>query len=164
MNADYEDDPYQSRSSLSKKKRNPDVRTIQQPHIAEDEEQVNFSGDEGRTELEIWPKSANSSDGKNVCRICLFDTNDEVNMLITPCKCNGTMQFIHVECLWEWLNSKWIVWEENENVTLYCFSWMMCELCKSKLPDKIIQNGKLHDICNFEIPKVGHYMILECYQ
>jgi len=38
------------------------------------------------------------SRGTNVpaCRICLEDTNELLNPLFTPCKCSGTMKFIHL--------------------------------------------------------------------
>jgi hypothetical protein len=40
------------------------------------------------------------------CRICLGEENEQDNEMITPCKCKGTMQFIHVNCLQEWVNGK----------------------------------------------------------
>ena len=30
------------------------------------------------------------------CRICLDDTEEEGNPFITPCKCAGSMKFIHL--------------------------------------------------------------------
>lgn len=47
------------------------------------------------------------------CRIC-WGTEDEVdagdnqdfNPLISPCKCIGTVQAIHLKCLKEWLDTK----------------------------------------------------------
>jgi hypothetical protein len=40
------------------------------------------------------------------CRICLCDekpgTEDNQNPMISPCKCTGTMRYIHLECLREW--------------------------------------------------------------
>lgn len=41
------------------------------------------------------------------CRICLDEGNefDEKNPLISPCKCAGTMRYIHAECLTTWLNT-----------------------------------------------------------
>ena len=34
------------------------------------------------------------------CRICLDDEYDaETNPLLTPCKCSGTMKYIHIKCL-----------------------------------------------------------------
>lgn len=33
------------------------------------------------------------------CRICLGEENESENELISPCKCAGTMKYIHVKCL-----------------------------------------------------------------
>lgn len=30
------------------------------------------------------------------CRICLGEENDDGNELISPCKCAGTMKYIHI--------------------------------------------------------------------
>ena len=37
------------------------------------------------------------------CRICYDD--DPKKTLISPCQCSGTMQYVHRECLLEWLKS-----------------------------------------------------------
>lgn len=39
-------------------------------------------------------------------RICLSEDTSKENPLISPCKWSGTMKFIHLEWLKEWLNSK----------------------------------------------------------
>jgi len=36
------------------------------------------------------------------CRICLDESETEENPFITPCKCAGSMKFIHLICLQEW--------------------------------------------------------------
>ena len=44
-----------------------------------------------------------------VCRICLEEEDpDEVdaNPYITPCGCTGSMKYIHVNCVKEWLDAK----------------------------------------------------------
>jgi hypothetical protein len=43
------------------------------------------------------------------CRICYStesELGDEVDPLITPCHCKGTMKYIHLECLRRWINAK----------------------------------------------------------
>lgn len=37
-----------------------------------------------------------------ICRICLQD--DSENNLISPCRCSGTANYVHMECLNEWRN------------------------------------------------------------
>lgn len=48
-----------------------------------------------------------------VCRICFDDNKDE--SIITPCKCKGTVAFVHRSCLEKWLS--------ESNTT-------SCELCQ----------------------------------
>lgn len=48
----------------------------------------------------------------NVCRICYG--NEEEERLLAPCKCSGSVQYIHESCLLTWLRS----------------SANHCELCK----------------------------------
>ncbi|OII74972.1 uncharacterized protein cubi_03082 [Cryptosporidium ubiquitum] len=47
------------------------------------------------------------------CRICLFDdgdsfadANEPLNPLICPCDCKGSMQYVHLQCLRTWLESR----------------------------------------------------------
>ena len=39
------------------------------------------------------------------CRICLSEDQEKENPMISPCKCDGTMKYIHYLCLKEWLQS-----------------------------------------------------------
>jgi hypothetical protein len=104
--------------------------------------------------------SVGSSQGGSVCRICLGDENTDPNPLITPCRCAGTMKFIHIECLREWLNSK-RSFKENLAVKTYCWKALECELCKLKFPDRILApNGNCIDIISFERP-ANDYLVLE---
>jgi hypothetical protein len=48
---------------------------------------------------------AGSESGRN-CRICLDEADSDENPFITPCKCDGSMKYIHLSCLQEWLDSK----------------------------------------------------------
>lgn len=55
------------------------------------------------------------------CKICLEVVNPGQGKLIKPCRCTGSMGFIHEECLRTWLISKSIDIEESK-----------CELCGYK--------------------------------
>lgn len=54
---------------------------------------------------EILEKVDEMSENSFVCRICLGDSSEEEsgNPLISPCFCDGTMKYIHQDCLKEWL-------------------------------------------------------------
>ncbi|XP_073462176.1 E3 ubiquitin-protein ligase MARCHF1 isoform X1 [Aquarana catesbeiana] len=53
-------------------------------------------------------------DDLEVCRICHCE-GDEENPLITPCRCTGTLRFVHQACLHQWIKSS---------------DTRCCELCK----------------------------------
>ncbi|CDW87477.1 fha domain [Stylonychia lemnae] len=44
-------------------------------------------------------ETSQTSGGIPLCRICLSEENDLENPLFSPCKCKGTMKFIHLQCL-----------------------------------------------------------------
>nr|XP_044622945.1 E3 ubiquitin-protein ligase MARCHF1 [Equus asinus] len=54
------------------------------------------------------------SDNLKVCRICHCE-GDEESPLITPCRCTGTLRFVHQSCLHQWIKSS---------------DTRCCELCK----------------------------------
>lgn len=51
----------------------------------------------------------NNKEEQPVCRICLMEDNEIDNPLFSPCKCSGSMRFIHHECLKTWFASKRIM-------------------------------------------------------
>ena len=38
----------------------------------------------------------------HICKVCLGEDSTKENPLIYPCKCSGTMKFIHLDCLKQW--------------------------------------------------------------
>eukprot|EP00826_Nyctotherus_ovalis_P042058 TRINITY_DN4291_c0_g1_i9.p2 TRINITY_DN4291_c0_g1~~TRINITY_DN4291_c0_g1_i9.p2 ORF type:complete len:177 (-),score=31.86 TRINITY_DN4291_c0_g1_i9:561-1091(-) len=67
------------------------------------------------------------------CRICAIDENTPKNPLLAPCKCTGTMKFIHYQCLKYWLNKK-LTAKKTDNVALYSWKTFECEVCKTVYP------------------------------
>lgn len=96
------------------------------------------------------------------CRICLEDEEEEGNPFITPCKCTGSVKFIHLTCIQSWLDSKRISQKLNG---VYSYYWddLACELCKEplQLTALKIAEGKIIDLLNYKQPKSGSYMVLE---
>uniref|UniRef100_A0A8C2T7V5 RING-type E3 ubiquitin transferase n=1 Tax=Coturnix japonica TaxID=93934 RepID=A0A8C2T7V5_COTJA len=62
----------------------------------------------------------------DLCRICQMSSSSADNNLIEPCKCTGSLQYVHQECMKKWLQSKINSGSSLEAVTT-------CELCKEKL-------------------------------
>ena len=101
------------------------------------------------------------------CRICFNDEYDQSNPLINPCKCRGSMKYIHLECLRIWLKSK-IESRFSSKIMIFKLSSIECELCKSHIPginylkaDLILFNNELYDILELEKPHNTNYIILE---
>lgn len=59
-------------------------------------------------------------DEEAICRICMEGENIK-SSFITPCKCSGSVRFVHESCLKTWILSQ----DSNANS-------IHCELCKSK--------------------------------
>ena len=98
-----------------------------------------------------------------ICRICYGeeDKNDNDNPLVQPCKCSGSLKYIHLNCLKHWLNTKSCnKMESNENYSIFLVKQVECEICKSKFPDFLKLNDKLHEILDFK-SEFKNYVTLE---
>ena len=73
-----------------------------------------------------------ATESGRVCRICLDEEEDESNPFICPCKCTGSMKFIHLKCLREWTDSK-KQYQAEMGVSSYYWENLNCELCKAAL-------------------------------
>ncbi|XP_067870029.1 E3 ubiquitin-protein ligase MARCHF7-like [Heterodontus francisci] len=62
----------------------------------------------------------------DLCRICLIPGGTPLNPLLEPCKCVGSLQFVHHDCLKKWLQAKIVSGADLAAVTT-------CELCKQTL-------------------------------
>lgn len=96
---------------------------------------------------------------QRICRICLGEEeeNEPENELICPCKCDGTMKYIHIDCLREWLNGKKLVYN-GDKVKSFFWKALECELCKTAFETNM--KGRLFQIMDFERPE-DDYLIME---
>jgi len=49
--------------------------------------------------------STNSSLQEDFCRICHCEADNEIGRLISPCRCKGTLKYVHQSCLQQWIKS-----------------------------------------------------------
>ena len=117
-------------------------------------------------------KSVNLESGK-VCRICLDEEDHDdpgENPFITPCGCQGSMKFIHVNCVREWLDAK----KQSQKLDgVYSYYWeeLSCELCKEplKLRNEVAirhkgspyKYTKQFFLLNYKVPSQARYMVIE---
>ena len=103
----------------------------------------------------------NSTDN-HICRICLSEEELPDHELISPCKCAGSLRWIGVSCLKEWLEGKRHC-KETPYVNSYIWKHLECEICKN--PFKDIQKGKDGqelNLLNYKIHEgIKNYMIIE---
>jgi len=82
----------------------------------------------------ISHKSCNLNSNKLECRYCLCEESTE--HLIQPCNCEGSLRFVHNNCLGEWIKnsrkSYEIIYENN--IAYYTSS---CEICKYNMKYQI---------------------------
>ena len=78
-----------------------------------EEEEERMSGQEGK-----------------ICRICLSEEEFPDHELISPCKCSGSLRWIGLSCLKEWLHGKRHC-KETPIVNSYIWKCLECEICKN---------------------------------
>lgn len=103
-------------------------------------------------------KSSNSM----TCRICLCEEEYPDHELIQPCQCAGSMKYIGLSCIKQWLHGK-RHHKETQVVNSYIWKGLECELCKSPFKDLITgKNGNQINLLNFKIYEESmNYMVIE---
>ena len=113
------------------------------------------------TQKKILKNSETITEKNNnpICRICLSEEYEENNPLIHPCNCDGTMKYIHLQCLRLLIQSK-IKKTETESCKVFTFKTLECEICKMIFPEKIKIKGTVFYIIDLEKPDKD-YIILD---
>lgn len=90
--------------------------------------------------VSTYAQSSHREPGK--CHICLGDEDSEDDPLISPCSCLGSVQYIHLKCLREWLKTRLSGVSPSASTTAYEVKSLFCELCKAALPAAITIDGQ----------------------
>lgn len=69
------------------------------------------------------------------CRICLETTETDENPFLTPCKCSGSMGYIHYTCLQNWVHSKFHI-EDKGFYRILKWNTITCESCQYPIPEQ----------------------------
>ncbi|KAK3557512.1 hypothetical protein QTP70_028337 [Hemibagrus guttatus] len=97
-------------------------------------------------------------DEGDLCRICQMGETSSSNPLIEPCRCTGSLQYVHQDCIKKWLRSKISSGSTLEAITT-------CELCKEKLHLNI-ENFDInelyrsHERSEYEFISCGLYLVV----
>ena len=85
------------------------------------------------------------------CRICFRTDSDITDPLITPCKCSGSMKYIHLKCLKECILVKTSK-KSTDNYLFYSWKSYECEVCLSEYPKYIKYNSLHYQMIELGIP------------
>ena len=89
------------------------------------------SKQQSKENLPMIPQKADNSVNSNFCRIC-YEPEKENDPLLMPCRCEGSMKYIHKSCLKKCIVSSKKPIDESE-----------CEICKTKYEIKITQSSEI---------------------
>eukprot|EP01068_Selenidium_serpulae_P014636 Selendium_serpulae@DN6120_c2_g2_i2.p1 len=101
------------------------------------------------------------------CRICLSGQVDTTDPFISPCKCHGTIQYLHLECCKKWINLKTTNNQQQssnnpdgsgQGVTFY--KPIQCEICNAHVPSCVDINGDRTPLVNIKCPEPP-FIVLE---
>lgn len=72
------------------------------------------------------------------CRICLLEGEEE-DVLIAPCKCRGSIEYVHIGCLQHWYFTRPNLYDEHGESGSSPFGSFflrqgICELCNTQVP------------------------------
>lgn len=91
------------------------------------------------------------------CRVCFRAESDSKDPLVSPCKCTGSMLYIHLSCLKNCIKTRITiknVGEENTVGYLYTWNNFDCEICLNEYPKYIKHKSIIYQLIdnqtNFE--------------
>jgi len=74
-----------------------------------------------------------------LCRICLLEGDTAEDPLIAPCRCQGSIEHVHLGCLRHWIKGRLNLSDAPGGS--YFFRALGCELCKATYPTYIHAEG-----------------------
>lgn len=93
-----------------------------------------------------------------MCRICLLEGPGDDDPLIAPCKCKGSIEYVHLRCLRYWIRGRLNI-SDNPNGS-YFYQPLACELCKAVYPTHVQQEEKKSPLV--EVPRTQPpFVVLE---
>ena len=84
--------------------------------------------------------SETTSTNGPLCRICFEPSDEDQNILLSPCSCSGSLRYIHVECLRRWLDGQLQVKQFDNGGGSYLIRTLHCEICKSVYSKSVYQS------------------------
>ncbi|CAK88071.1 unnamed protein product (macronuclear) [Paramecium tetraurelia] len=97
------------------------------------------------------------------CRVCCSSQDSVQNPLINPCKCTGSIKYIHLNCLKKWLKLKFQTKHSN-HCMIYMWKNLECEICKFNYPPVFKSDQHIVDLVELSKPTEQAYVLMEIIQ
>jgi hypothetical protein len=94
-----------------------------------------------------------------ICKICFRTDSDVQDPLISPCKCSGSMGYIHYKCLKQCITMK-INTKIGENFIFFVWKNFECEICLKEYPKVIKYRNYTYNLVDLNIP-YEQYIIMD---
>lgn len=73
--------------------------------------------------------------GSDICKFCLQNNDELENPFINLCRCKGSLNLVHLNCLKTWLNHNLIKkCFPQKHLTIYYIKAYCCEICLDPFP------------------------------
>jgi hypothetical protein len=122
-------------------------------------EKNNNNGDEGGKNI-IYNTEPNET---HYCRICYQKEINKNDPLICPCKCYGSMKFVHLSCLKNNINLK-IHKKHDKFCDMYLFQNYNCEICLATFPKYLIIKNKKINLIEIDTSNCKNYALCDLIQ
>ena len=134
---------------------NTNINNSQNESILEEEKLNNNEKNKKEKNKSATPddESINSnkiSSSRPTCRICYLSNSDRENPLITPCKCSGSMKYIHFKCLKHCIEVN-LIKKIEQNYKYYNWKNYSCEICREEYPKYLKIKDTLYPFVDLEI-------------
>lgn len=125
----------------------------------------NFLEFKNQNTAEESQNNINRVSSQKICRICLNESEDAQNPLLSPCLCSGSLKFIHFKCLQTWTQSRLNLDKMNGIISIE-WNGLTCELCKSHLPLTFKHEESFYDLLDLKeqnTENFENFLVLESY-
>jgi hypothetical protein len=95
---------------------------------------------------------------KIYCRLCYQEESNILDPLLSPCKCSGSMKYIHYSCLKKSIKQK-IQIRKEENCDLYFFKSYCCEICLESYPKYITYKTNIYNLVDIDTSRYIDYIL-----
>lgn len=95
------------------------------------------------------------------CRICYERQVRRENPLLSPCKCDGTVKYLHLNCLKMWIKSKVTTRQTDSSIT-YQWKTIECDICKMELPLTLDTKTTSVSLFQHDKPSVPYIVLEAC--